>query len=85
MLPVFYSLEQFYKRKHVLFILRLQHDYVVWDIDGIGILFNDRWVKGGYLIYTTRAAQSEPYVSLMIQMREVVSIGQCNKKYNKGN
>lgn len=80
MLPVFYSLGQYYKRKHVLFILRLQHDYVVWDIDGIGILFNDRWVKGEYLIYTTRAIQSEPYVSLMIQMREVVSIGQCNKK-----
>lgn len=60
MLPVFYSLEQFYKRKHVLFILRLQHDYVVWDIDDVGILFNDRWVKGGYLIYTTPAAQSEP-------------------------
>lgn len=71
---------QYYKRKHVLFILRLQHDYVVWDIDDVGILFNDRWVKGGYLIYTTPAAQSEPYVSLMIQMREVVSIGQCNKK-----
>lgn len=80
MLPVFYSLEQFYKRKHVLFILQLQHDYVVWDIDDVGILFNDRWVKGGYLIYTTRAAQSEPYVSLMIQMRKIVSIGQCNKK-----
>lgn len=44
------------------------------------ILFNDRWVKGGYLIYTTPAAQSEPYVSLMIQMRKIVSIGQCNKK-----
>lgn len=80
MLPVFYSLGQYYKRKHVLFILRLQHDYVVWDIDGIGILFNDRWVKGGYFIYTTRAAQSEPYVSLMTQMRKIVSIGQCNKK-----
>lgn len=80
MLPVFYSLGQYYKRKHVLFILRLQHDYVVWDIDGIGILFNDRLVKGEYLIYTTRAIQSEPYVSLIIKMREVVSIGQCNKK-----
>lgn len=80
MLPVFYSLGQYYKRKHVLFILRLQHDYVVWDIDGIGILFNDRLVKGEYLIYTTRAIQSEPYVSLIIKMREVVSIGQCNNK-----
>lgn len=64
----------------MLFILRLQHDYVVWDIDGIGILFNDRLVKGEYLIYTTRAIQSEPYVSLIIKMREVVSIGQCNNK-----
>lgn len=80
MLPVFYSLGQHYKRKHVLFILRLQHDYVVWDIDGIGILFNDRWVKGEYLIYTTRAIQSEAYVSLIIKMRKIVSIGQCNKK-----
>lgn len=80
MLPVFYSLGQYYKRKHVLFILRLQHDYVVWDIDGIGILFNDRLVKGEYLIYTTRAIQSEAYVSLIIKMRKIVSIGQCNKK-----
>lgn len=64
----------------MLFVLQCQHGFVAWDIDGIGILFNDRWVKGEYLIYTTRAAQSEPYVSLMIQMRGVVSIGQCNKK-----